>query len=672
MFWCLGRLKIQTVRDLLFHCPVGVRTYPLSALTGARSPERVTVRLRITDYRLSPKRLVLYGEEPGQSGSPFALQVVFFKGNLKQLKALFIPGSVWFFSGELSLFDACLSLVHPLRWCSVERGPPPLREVIYPLTTGLKTTILQSLVGRILEGLPPSGPEWLPEAWVSQETPSFSEALKALHNPESPEDLALHGPARMRLARDELLAYQLTLRRTRQQRSVEKGSALRGDGSLRALIRHRFPFDLTASQEQVLGEIQGDLEADRPMARLLQGDVGSGKTIVAILALAQALESGYQGAFLAPTALLASQQADSLQTLLEGLGFPVALLTRTTLQKAKLCQKIASGEIKVVVGTHALLEEGVTFEHLGLVVIDEQHRFGVAQRQRLTQKGQAPHLLSMSATPIPRTLERALFGDLDVSTLREKPAGRGVIETRVLAASRLRDLEDFLKRQVALGAQIYWVCPLIAEGEEREVSCKPASLTPVTVRFEHLQKVFGDGVALLHGKQKPAEKQETLDRFRKGEIQILVSTTVIEVGVDVPKATCMVIEDAQQFGLAQLHQLRGRVGRGRDKSYCFLLYKPPLSGTARSRLESLRQTTDGFLIAEQDYRLRGGGDVLGMRQSGLPLFHFADLEAHETLLTSSCEMAHVLSQAIPCRSETKGLQLLCEIFRRGNTPAPLM
>jgi ATP-dependent DNA helicase RecG len=626
--------------------------------------------LRIETVKYSGKTLRLIAH-PLTASAP-SLQILFFKGPLKQFQKIFSPQSVWFFSGEVGLFEGMLSMVHPTRWSPSSGKAPLLHEILYPLTKGLRTTTLQSLVGRVLQASP-GVPEWLPSALVtSSGWPSFSDALKALHHITHEDHLSPDTPARHRLAFDELLAYQIELLVARSRRSQETTSPLKGTGILEKQLLERTGFSLTPSQENVLKEIYRDLALPIPMARLLQGDVGSGKTILAFLALIRAVESGYQGVFLAPTEVLAQQQSDKLQELLAGTDLRVSLLTRTTPRKKQVCEAIAAGHIHLVVGTHALMEQGVTFDRLGLVVIDEQHRFGVAQRQKLTEKAQAPHILSMSATPIPRTLEMTLFGDLDLSTLTEKPKGRSPIDTRVISETRFEELEAFVLKHVEKGSQVYWVCPLIEEGEELEKK-GPLHLSSAIDRFQHFQKLLGDRVALLHGKQKALEKQAILDAFRKGSLRMLVSTTVIEVGVDVPEATLMVVDGAQCFGLAQLHQLRGRVGRGNAQSYCFLLYQYPLSDKGRQRLEILKKSQDGFWIAEQDWRLRGGGDLLGFRQSGLPMFFFADLEQDFSFLPQAQKLAQDIVSSNPHLEGERGhaLRVLLNLFRQKDAPGLL-
>lgn len=656
---CLTRLGIETVRDLLWHNPLGVTSYPLTSLAQARVDTHATVLVEIVEGTLSRNMSRLVAHE--KMRAPHGIQILFFKGGLKPFQKMFTPKTRWFFAGKISLFDGYLSMIHPTRWQAAEKGAPPFHDVIYPLTKGLSSCVLQRLIEKILHKIPVL-PEWLPASVLTHtHWPEFRAALRALHSAQKANSQAL---ARERLAFDELLAYQVTLLGARLSRQQKRASPLTRPSPLSNVLLHNAGFQLTASQTHVFQEILQDLKRDIPMARLLQGDVGSGKTIVAFLALAQAIDNEQQGVFLAPTEILAHQQAEKLKALLHGTNINVSLLTRTTCQKGRVLADIQSGKTQLVVGTHAVLQENVSFERLGLVVIDEQHRFGVEQRFKLTQKGTAPHLLVMSATPIPRTLEMTLFGDLDVSTLSEKPAGRGAIETRVIAARHMDELETFVAQHLSSGAQAYWVCPLIDQEKEKEDV--QSRLPSVVKRFEHLALRFPGIVGMVHGQQKAQEKQQVLNDFRAKKLQLLVATTVIEVGVDIPEATLMVIEGAGQFGLAQLHQLRGRVGRGFEKSFCFLVYDYPISDVGKQRLEVLKKSGDGFWIAEQDWRLRGGGDLLGIRQSGLPQFSFANLELHLPLLTQAHQLAQDILSRDPYLQSEEGytFRVLLKLFGR--------
>jgi ATP-dependent DNA helicase RecG len=483
-----------------------------------------------------------------------------------------------------------------------------------------------------------------------------------VHRPKIPEAIAPEAPARMRLAFDELLASQLALALMRAKIRRSPGRASQGDGRIRQKIAAALPFALTSSQKAAMAEIEADLATPTRMLRLLQGDVGSGKTIVALFAMAAVVEAGRQAALMAPTEILARQHHQTLAMFGEAAGLRLALLTGrdTAASRGKTLAGLVEGSIDIVAGTHALFQESVVFRDLGLAVVDEQHRFGVHQRLALGEKGAAADILVMTATPIPRTLVLTYFGDMDVSNLREKPAGRERIETRALPIERIDELIARLRRAIADGARAFWVCPLVEESEALDVAAAQE-------RFLHLQEVFGDKVGLVHGKMKSRDKDEAMAAFAQGTTQILVATTVIEVGVDIPQATIMVIEHAERFGLAQLHQLRGRVGRAGAKSSCLLLYRAPLGETAKARIAIMRETQDGFRIAEEDLRLRGEGEVLGTKQSGLPGFRLADLAAHGPLLTQARDEARKIVEENPRLEGARGeaLRLLLNIFERG-------
>jgi ATP-dependent DNA helicase RecG len=466
---------------------------------------------------------------------------------------------------------------------------------------------------------------------------------------------------RQRLAYDELLSNQLALAIMRARNKRKAGRSNKGNGALRKMIAAALPYQLTNSQKQAAEEILADMAAPTRMLRLLQGDVGSGKTVVALLAMASAIEAGGQAALLAPTDILARQHFATLEPLCAKAGIELALLTGRDKGKARdaLLGRLGNGELKLIIGTHALVQEDVDFADLRLAVIDEQHRFGVRQRQALADKGAGIDLLVMTATPIPRTLMLTAYGDIDVSKLTEKPAGRQPIDTRTLPLERLHEVADGLRRAIAGGARIYWICPLVEESDQ-------VDLAAATERHRMLVQMFGDRVRLVHGKQKAAERDAAMAAFAGGDADILVATTVIEVGVNVPEATIMVIEHAERFGLAQLHQLRGRVGRGSVKSSCLLLYQAPLGETAKARLQILRETEDGFRIAEEDLRLRGGGEVLGTQQSGLPEFRLADLAVHGDLLAMARDDAQLMvDRDLPLKTERgEALRLLLYLFHQ--------
>jgi ATP-dependent DNA helicase RecG len=488
---------------------------------------------------------------------------------------------------------------------------------------------------------------------------TFADALRLSHAPQAPVDAEPTSPARRRLAYDELLAAQLALALLRARMRRAAGRALLAEGRLGEEILAGLPYALTGAQTRAVAEIRADLASSDRMIRLLQGDVGAGKTVVALLAIAHAVEAGGQAALMAPTEILARQHFERMAPMGAGLRFELITGRDTPAQRREKLARLAAGEIDVAVGTHALFQESVVFRDLALAVVDEQHRFGVHQRLALAGKGEAADLLVMTATPIPRSLALTYFGDMDVSTLDEKPPGRTPIDTRVVSLERLDEVVAAISRALAAGARAYWVCPLVEESEESD-------LAAAEERAAALREAFGSRVGVVHGRMKGVEKDAAMERFQRGETQVLVATTVIEVGVDVPEATIMVIEHAERFGLAQLHQLRGRVGRGAGRSTCLLLYKGPLGAAGRARLEILRETEDGFRIAEEDLRLRGEGDVLGARQSGLPGFQLAEIEAHQDLLERARAKAREVLESDPRleAEENRALRTLLWVFER--------
>jgi ATP-dependent DNA helicase RecG len=538
-----------------------------------------------------------------------------------------------------------------------------MHEPIYPLTAGLTNTTLRKAIGEALATLP-TFPEWMDEGYRARNAwPSFVDALRRLHAPKREADVALSAPARARLAHDELLANQLALGVIRARLKRRAGRKLATPGKLRKAIVSALPFALTDAQKRALSEIDADMASPHRMLRLLQGDVGTGKTVVALLAIAIAVEARAQAALMAPTELLARQHLKTIMEFGAPSGLRMALLTgrERGRERAAVVEGLASGSIDILIGTHALFQEHVAFRDLGLVVIDEQHRFGVHQRLALQEKGtgSGAELLVMTATPIPRTLLLTSYGDMDVSRLEEKPPGRKAVATRTVPLERIDEVIDGIARAIKGGAQVYWVCPLVAESEVLDIAAAEARHAELRVRF-------GDKVGLVHGKLAGKDKDRVMAAFASGTLSILVSTTVIEVGVDVPNASIMIIEHAERYGLAQLHQLRGRVGRGAKESSCILLYRQPLSDAARERLGVMRRTDDGFIIAEEDLKLRGGGEVLGTRQSGLPLFRVASLPEDAALLKAARDEARLKLTRDPDlkRPDADPLKLLLYLFER--------
>ncbi|WP_300529902.1 ATP-dependent DNA helicase RecG [Maricaulis sp.] len=634
----LAKLTGPRVKDVLWLKPTGLvdRRQKVS-ITDAPEGQIVTIEAQVEEHfparrKGQPYKVRLY-DPTG------FLHLIYFHPRGDYLSKLLPVGQTRIVSGKAERFGSEIQIVHPdLVMTQEEAAGTSLLEPVYPLTAGLTGKTARKAIAGAL-GLLPDLPEWIDTDLKAERAwPAFKESLEALHNPDGASELEPEFPARQRLAFDELLARQLALQLVRARRKRQSGRALQGKGNkVAALLKHA-PFQPTGAQQRAFAEIEADMALPERMTRLLHGDVGAGKTFVAALAAARASEAGTQTALMAPTEILARQHAKTLKSLLEPAGLNVIALTGRDKGKARaqLLEQMAAGDVEVVCGTHALFQEGVEFSDLGLVIIDEQHRFGVSDRLRLTAKGYRPDTLVMTATPIPRTLSLAVYGDLDVSRLDEKPAGRIPPTTRLISMDRVDDVIDGLRRALAKGERVYWVCPLVEESEHSE-------LTAAEDRWRYLRAALGDeGIGLLHGRMKPAEKEAIANAFRGGDIKVLVATTVIEVGVDAPDATIMIIEHAERFGLAQLHQLRGRVGRGDKPSSCLLLYKPPLGETAQARLEMLRESDDGFRIAEEDWRLRGAGDPLGLRQSGLPDFKLADIEAHADLIELANDWAKLI------------------------------
>jgi ATP-dependent DNA helicase RecG len=659
------------VIDLLWQLPVGVIDRAVTPrIAEAKIGELATLEVTVVEHRPGGGRRgrsrgpyrVLVEDEAG-----FAFELVYFNADPSYLKRLLPEGSKRLISGKLESYDGWLQMPHPDHVMSIDAAGGavalPLHEPVYPLTAGLTNTTLRKAIGNAVGRLPEL-PEWIDARFLAQNAwPGFAEAIARLHAPATEAELLPSAPARARLAYDELLANQLALAVIRARLKRRAGRPLAGTGKLRKAILAALPFTLTTAQKRALAEIDADLKSPQRMLRLLQGDVGSGKTVVALFAMGTAVEAGAQAALMAPTELLARQHLQTISAFATAAGLRIALLTgrERGRERAEIVEALKDGRIDILIGTHALFQENIVFPDLGLVIIDEQHRFGVHQRLALQAKGSGTgaELLVMTATPIPRTLLLTSYGDMDVSRLDEKPPGRKPIATRTVPLERFEEVVSGIARAIGDGAQVYWVCPLVAESEVLDMAAAEA-------RYAALSARFGQSVGLVHGRLPGTDKDRVMAAFAVGALSILVSTTVIEVGVDVPKASIMVIEHAERFGLAQLHQLRGRVGRGAQDSSCILLYRQPLSEAARERLNVMRRTEDGFVIAEEDLRLRGGGELLGTRQSGLPLFRVATLPEHQPLLEAARDQARLTLGRDPELKgpEAEALRLLLYLFER--------
>jgi ATP-dependent DNA helicase RecG len=642
----------ERVIDLLFHLPESYLDRSARPTIRAARPGSVaTLAVEVVRH-----------ERPATSRQPWRIvvrddtgtaELVFFRFTRE---AQTPPGTRLLVSGKLDLFNGRLTMPHPDHLVPADQAERiPLVEPVWPMTAGLWPRQIAAGLAQAL-ALVPGLPEWHDAALLRREHwPPFADALRAV---QAPPDKAPGPPPRARLAYDELLAGQVALGLIRGRVRQRQGHALADRAVLRAEALRRFGHRLTRSQEAALREIDADLSSDRRMLRLLQGDVGSGKTLVAALAMLRAVEAGKQAALMAPTEVLAKQHHRTLSRLCPR---PVALLTGSIKgkERARLLRGIRDGTIQLVVGTHALFQDAVEYRDLALAVIDEQHRFGVNQRLTLGTKGEHTDVLVMTATPIPRTLLLTQWGEMEVSRLTDKPAGRQPIRTTLHALGSMATVLDGIARKLDEGAQVYWVCPLVAESEALDVAAAED-------RYADLRRRFGDRVGLAHGQQAAELRDAALAGFARGDTRLLVATTVVEVGVDVPRATVMVIEHAERFGLAQLHQLRGRVGRGTEASFCLLLHEDFVNDTARRRLTLLRDTDDGFVIADEDFRLRGAGDALGTRQAGLPGYRLADPMEHEHLLHMAHRDAAVLLSRDPRLESERGqaVRWLLRLFER--------
>ncbi len=658
----IERLSGPNIVDLCFHLPTGLidRRFapPLSAV-----PDGAVVTVTFTIDKHQPARnkrmpyRILCSDENGE------MTLVFFHAKEDYLRRMLPEGEQRVISGKAEYYQDKLQITHPDHIAELKDIAGLQRvEPVYPLTVGLTPKPLGKAISAAIDKAPYL-PEWQDAAYFAKQGwPSWGAALHAVHAPTSENDLSPNSNARARLAFDELLANQLALGLVRRNMRGGRGREIKGTGELWSKVQAALSYILTGAQTQSITEIAADMGSSTRMLRLLQGDVGSGKTIVALAAMLIAVETGAQAVMMAPTEILARQHYDTLKPLLEAVGVHSVCLTGRDKGKAReaLLSEIVSGETRVVLGTHAIFQKTIEFQDLALAVIDEQHRFGVHQRLSIAAKGQsAVDVLVMTATPIPRTLTLTAYGDMDVSRLTEKPPGRTPVETRALPLERLAEIVSAVERAIVSGAQVYWVCPLVEESEDNDLAAADA-------RHAALTRVLGDHVGLIHGRMKGPEKDQVMAAFSSGAMKVLVATTVIEVGVDVPSATVMVIEHAERFGLAQLHQLRGRVGRGAKRSSCLLLYAPPLTQTARARIEILRKTDDGFRIAEEDLRLRGAGELLGTRQSGLPEFRLADLSVHAELLAAARDDARLILEKDPELEGPRGapLRVLLYLFER--------
>lgn len=644
---------ITTLQDLLFHLPLRYQDRTRLTPIGSLRPggdALIEGEVQLSEIKFGRKRMLLTRISDG-TGS---LTLRFFHFNNAQKESL-SRGVRLRCYGEVRRGSATLEMIHPeFRRVGEGQEVEEALTPIYPATEGLQQAGLRRYIDQAVERLQRGDiglTEWLPPALLPKGMPTLRDAVLLLHRP--PPDISLSAliegehPAQQRLAFEELLAHQLSLRQLRLAMNKHPAPPLQGNGNQRQQLLAALPFALTAAQQRVSHEIEHDLQQSTPMQRMVQGDVGSGKTVVAALAALQAIESGHQAAVMAPTELLAEQHYHNFQQWLAPLGIEVAWLTGKLKAKPRreMLAAVESGSAALVVGTHALFQEEVTFAELGLVIVDEQHRFGVHQRLALREKGKQqgayPHQLIMTATPIPRSLAMTAYADLDLSVIDELPPGRTPVETVVLSDDRRDEVIERVAAACADGRQAYWVCTLIEESES--LQCQAAEVTAAQLQ-ELLPQL---SIGLVHGRMKAAEKAAVMAAFKAGELQLLVATTVIEVGVDVPNASLMIIENAERLGLAQLHQLRGRVGRGSARSSCVLMYHPPLGKLARERLAVIRESNDGFVIAQKDLDIRGPGEVLGTRQTGVMQMKVADLQRDREMVQQVAAIATPLLQNHP-------------------------
>ena len=646
----MAGLDIEKPRDVIFTLPgSGIDRSRKDSIRDVVLPATVTVEVEIGMH-----------VPPRQKGRPYHVHVrdtqtefrlVFFHARGDYLQKQLPTGQRRLISGKVEMFDSMAQMVHPDHMLRVDEADTiPAFEPVYPLTQGVTQKVMYRAARAALEMVPELA-EWIdPNQKAKADWPDFKAAIEAAHAPASLKDMAATTPVRERLAYDEMFAHQLTLSLARASLRAKPGVSSQATGALQSKVLAALPYRPTGAQTRAIAQITTDMGAPTRMNRLLQGDVGSGKTLVAFMALLTAVEAGGQGVLMAPTEILARQHLESLQPLAETAGVVLELLTGRDkgAERAAKLAALAKGDIQMLVGTHAVFQKDVAFRDLRLAVVDEQHRFGVSQRMELGAKGAAVDVLVMTATPIPRSLALAQFGDMDVSVLDEKPPGRKPVTTATVSTARMDEVVEKLRGAIREGRQAYWVCPLV---EESEVSDKTAAED----RFKRLRAALGESVVgLVHGQMPPVEKDAAMADFVEGRTKVLVATTVIEVGVNVPNATIMVIERAEGFGLAQLHQLRGRVGRGEGASTCLLMFQDPLSETAKRRLNILRETEDGFRISEEDLAMRGAGDLIGTAQSGLPRFRIADLERQSALMEIAQSDARALLAGDPTLISERG------------------
>lgn len=633
------------VIDVLLHLPSGINKRVTEE--NFRDGDKVTVVMQVTDHKSSARRGPYKIE--GETSKGNKVNLVYFNYRIPYLTKMLPIGEKVTVSGSAKRGwnGIGIDIVHP----DIVATPQQFKyyigtEPIYPLTGNLSLKAMRYAISSAMK-LIPSGFDWIPEELKKKYgLVDFSVALKGIHSPKCEADLEVGNKYRTRIAVDEILANQVRLKQIKKNQQLVKSVEIKSTGEL--INKLKLPFDLTEDQIRCFEEIKGDLASSRPMNRLIQGDVGSGKTITAFLGILVALENKLQAAFLAPTEILAWQHFETIQKLSEGLDLDVdVMLSSNRKARKKQIKDLLDGTTQILVGTHAILEDNIEFRNLGFIVIDEQHKFGVMQRMKLINKSKYPNILSMSATPIPRTLLLGCYGDIDVSTIKTKPKGRQEVKTVVIGKSKLDNLIERLK---VVDSQIFWICPVIEESE---------NLMDVNSRCDYLKAAFSEKeVEVLHGKMKAHEKDEIMERFKNNEFKVLVSTTVIEVGVDIPNANVMIIEHAERFGLAQLHQLRGRVGRGTEKAFCVLFYHMPITLVGKQRLKLMKETTDGFILSEEDLKLRGAGDILGKDQSGFEVLRFSDFADNYPLVEMADEIANQIDLDSP---QILGL---CDIFDR--------